>query len=152
MIFKMDIKTSNQINDLRIYLGLNISQIANIFKVKRVTIYSWINGKNPSRYNQKKLNKLYYFCKIWRSYGINRGLDNCFYQYYGCDKSLIDLLSEDNLNEELIIQIFSKIKDIYLQRKKEEINHEKFLRKHNFKEIPFEKIKRCLNLYIPTIS
>jgi excisionase family DNA binding protein len=102
--------TKEQIEDLRWSMGLNISEIASLLRVKRPTVYEWLKEKTLRPRKQKRLAKIHNLCKKWKAFAIGR-LDNYLYKTLDGNKNLFSLLNEENLREDLIDKVLHKIKD-----------------------------------------
>ncbi|MBW2969042.1 hypothetical protein KY314_02915 [Candidatus Woesearchaeota archaeon] len=145
----------NKIQEIRLYMGLNISEIGSILKVTRPIIYGLINGeKLKLKENQNRLDRLYYFCKKWRAFEAGR-FAGFQYKKINGDKNLLDLLTSnvfDKKVEKLINKTMSKIKDILIKKKKERKAHELLRKNHGFNPINKEERKQLIRRLTRTIS
>jgi DNA-binding XRE family transcriptional regulator len=124
-----------QINDLRKYMGFNISELAKIIKVKRPTIYEWLEGKSPNPRNQTRLDLIYSFCKRWKEMGAGR-LGRYMYRNVTQDnKCLMDLLEEKIINEGQINKVLDVIAASLFESKKGRAAREKILKSEGFESI-----------------
>ncbi len=106
---KKILSAKEQLYDLRKYMGFNISVLARIMHVKRPTIYEWMNGKEPSRKNQHRLDAIYSVCETWKE--KNAGWVGLYlYRKIGeNNRCLIDLLEETNINKDEIDKLLDII-------------------------------------------
>jgi len=131
---------SDEIEFLRDDIGLNISEIAYILSVKRPTIYAWLHRDNePSKSKRKRLDVIYRLCCRWRDNGLGR-MRSYLYRAVNADKSLFDLLSEQQLDEKLIADVLYKIEAIMRKEKQERGKREALLSQHGFKPLSQEEL------------
>ena len=133
----------SQVEYLRDVLGFNISQLATILDVQRPTIYEWLEDKEPNPRNQERLDKIYSFFSDWRhKHGLRIG--GYFYKKFEKNKSLYDLLIEEDVNENQIVKYISKIKNILILNEEAEFKRNKNLKDAGFVPVSQEQKKRAL--------
>ncbi len=97
-----------QVSAIKLHLGLSMSDIADALQVKRPTVYQWLSGSEPRQANLKRLHKLYGVAREWS--GLNDKTPGRYLRVPIINgKSLIDLLSEDDLDSEAISRILLEI-------------------------------------------
>jgi hypothetical protein len=98
---------------LRKYMGFNISEIASILQIQRPTVYEWLGTDNPKlrKSNRKRLNAIYEICEKWHQTRVGR-LGQYVRRAIYKNKSLFDLLSEENLNYEIIYEAMGHLEKI----------------------------------------
>lgn len=130
--------TKDQIEDLRWHMGLNISEIASILRVKRPTVYEWLEEKTRRPRKQKRLEKIHTFCKTWKKFGVGR-IGSYLYKVLDGNKNLFNLLNDDVLDEALIVKALSRIKDNLIRIQNEKKQREEVLKKDGFVPTPVER-------------
>lgn len=102
------------IRDIMHYFGLSVSDFAKIMHTKRFTVFAWLSGKKePDMYKIQKLYSL-----------VNK--ENWFPIFHGYierpigrfNKSLIEALSEPDLDEEEIKNMVDEIMKMSVERVK----------------------------------
>ncbi len=93
-------------------VGLNISQLSDLLKVGRPSIYKWLDGSEIRRANLSRLEDIYYILSFWNNkYGVKIGS----YLYKKIDKlSLYDLLIADVIEIERAKELSIKLNLILL--------------------------------------
>jgi len=56
----------NMLAEIRANLSLNVTELAEILKVERPTIYSWMDGKSPRAAKTERLHDIYRIAMEWR--------------------------------------------------------------------------------------
>jgi transcriptional regulator with XRE-family HTH domain len=148
------------IHNLRFILGFNILQIAEIFKVKRETIYKWMNGKTPLKSNLEKLKLLHNYCLFFKNLCHHNLVGNRFLNFdseFYCasnwidvpinnnNKSLLDLFSEKKLNHAEIENCIRNISIVCVLIKIKQRAHDELIKKHGFKEPTAEQMQENLH-------
>lgn len=84
--------------------GLNIKELSEILNVKsRKSIYNWIKGETqPRKLTAKKIYELLLISNSWANSGFSADRD-LLYRPVIDGKSVFDLLSEKQLNKELVL-------------------------------------------------
>ena len=92
------------IDSICISFGLNIRELSEILSVKsRKSIYNWIKGETqPRKSTAKKIYDLLLISNSWKNSGFSADRE-LLHQPVADGKSVFDLLSEKQLNKELII-------------------------------------------------
>lgn len=102
------IGAKEELENLRRQMGFNISELAKIMKVKRPTIYEWLDSKDPNPKNQARLGLIYSFCERWHELEPGR-LGPYKYKKMLHSKCLIDLLAEEKINKQGIMNLLNMI-------------------------------------------
>ena len=99
-----------QINAIRRYLSLNISDLAVTLRVARPTVYAWLRGEaEPHDSNLARIQKLYSFGLVWRA--LSDDPVGPFLKTPNRDGStLLNELSEEMLDEPRIRNTFEQIR------------------------------------------
>ena len=90
--------SKEQIQSLKDYMGLNISEISAILLIARPTIYEWLENKELKLKgdNQERLNEIYYICQKWKDKKVGQ-MNSRFHDPVLHKKSLFDLLVQKNI-------------------------------------------------------
>lgn len=136
-----------KIQNLRMHMGFNISEIACILQVQRPAIYEWLELKEPNNKNQIRLDSIYKFCEAWRKTDLG-SIERYIRKPIAEGKSLFDLLSEEILNDKLIFKFLDQIEYTILQKRKSAQISGAF----NFKESSPEEKERTLIQITRTIG
>lgn len=129
------------IKELLAALSINKSQLAQILRVTRPTIYDWFQGKEPNDVNAEKLCALVTLLK--KAYVSSvKPLNACMVRrsLKVGDPSLIELLSAEELDEELIISVVGRIKQLEEKAAQKRAEKESF----EFERLGLEKRKGLL--------
>ena len=104
---------SEQVQELLAALSLNKSQLAQILRVTRPTIYEWLRGNRPNAVNEKRLSTL---LRILDNTSVSSvaPLNARFVRQRTAlnTPSLIEQLSEEYLNEGRLVQIIKEIRTL----------------------------------------
>ncbi|MGD9152911.1 MAG: hypothetical protein PVG30_04540 [Gammaproteobacteria bacterium] len=150
---KIGVKNAKkQIEDLREYMGFNISEIASIIQVKRPAIYDWLAGNSPNINNQNRLDEIYRICTIWMEKQIGKSGRTAYRKITEDKKCLMELLEESKLNIKQIIKIFDLIADLIKKTKNRQSFRDKLLKSENFEPITKEEQKARLEKISRKIS
>lgn len=102
------------IRDIMHYFGLSVSDFAKIIHVKQSTVYMWLNEKKEPRI--KKIQKLYSLVDKENWFPIFHGyIERPIGKF---DKSLIEVLSEPDFNEEEVKNVVDEIRKMSIERTK----------------------------------
>lgn len=147
-IAKMSIQPKEQVEFLRKDIGFNISELSSILHISRPTVYEWIDSESPNiqTENQIRLNEIYDVCAKWKETNLGRignNLRRIMYQ----DKSLFDLLKEENLDRTSISEIFSLLKEIMQKNQDRKNKHEAFIKKHGLEEESKKRRKVAVSMH-----
>jgi len=144
------LSTKEQLNHLRQYIGFNISELSDILQVKRPTIYEWLNGHEPSKKKQQRLDNLY---ELLSHFFNKNTLPMKGFIYRTLDrKNLFLLLKQDNLNEEAIKEMLQNIQRSLINLKEEKEKHDEKLKKHGFSPISLKQKEAFINKIIRKIE
>lgn len=144
--------TEQQINDLRKYMGFNISELAKILQVKRPTIYEWIAGKFPSYKNQDRLDLIYTFCQRWMEKKVGKIGRHMYRNVTKDNKSLMDLFEADDFDRLQINAALDLVASIISKTIKERSEIDKILKSEGFEPISKEEQKARLMRFSRIIS
>jgi hypothetical protein len=136
-----------QIEHLKISMGLNILDLAAILHVSRPTIYDWIDSRKTTihKKNQKRLNLVYEISKIWKARQIGQ-LGSYLHKPIGATNlSLFTLLKNDNLDYEKIKSYLDNIATTIVNKRRRDEAHEELLKEHGFELISKEDMEERLN-------
>ena len=124
--------TQDQLNNLRKYIGFNISEISNMLLVKRPTIYEWLESNNePSQKNQARLNIIYNLFKN-HFYQQSPKIKNFLYKKTYNEESLFSLLTKEYIDEPLIKKIALNIQESLLMQQQKRTERENLLAREGF--------------------
>lgn len=131
-------KIEDIVSTIRSSLSLNMQETAKILKVERQTVYSWIGGSSePHPSNKNRLNQIFLIAKYWETL-CSLPVGNAVRQSFENGKSIVDLLSEDILNEKEILTCLELLaknqnRDRTLQNKQRKPSIRELAAKHNLK-------------------
>jgi transcriptional regulator with XRE-family HTH domain len=130
------ISTSENLKDLRDKMGFNLSELASVMQVTRPTIYEWMDneGKKIHKNKENRINQIYEVYKEWDKtklgyLGIYIGktaIDN---------KSLLDILSCDKIDKELVSKALKSLESEIREVNKRVEEDKQFIAKHGLEEI-----------------
>ncbi len=137
-----------QINEIRRYMGLNISEIATILHTTRTTVYEWLKSSNPNLRsdNQYRLNQIYKICICWKGKQLGR-LKAYAHKIVLNDESLFDVMTKDILNQNVIYEALDIIAKAIYEAKIQEQQHEQNLQIQGFKEVSKEERRSNLDRF-----
>jgi len=106
---------NEMISAIRSSLSLQIKELAEILRVQRPTVYSWIKGEvEPSASNRERLQQIYRIALKWN--GLCNFPAERLVRAAGTDgRSVLELLKADEITEEGIV---SRFKSLAVQRLK----------------------------------
>lgn len=138
------INAKQQLDNLRKYMGFNISELARILRVKRPTIYEWLAYKSPNPQNQTRLDFIYVLCQKWIEKGAGR-IGRCLYRKVTQDnRCLMDLLEDKTINETQVNDTLDMIAESFLKTISEHTEREELLKSEGFEPISKEKQRSAL--------
>jgi hypothetical protein len=124
-----------QMQELLAALALNKSQLAQILRVTRPTMYDWFQGKEPNAANTDRLLAL---LRILARSSVSSATPlNARFVRQPMDiagPSLIDLLSEDQLDEEPIVRAIEHVRSLADSASRRRTTREQRLRDLGFEE------------------
>jgi transcriptional regulator with XRE-family HTH domain len=100
-----------QLSGIRRYLSLSISDLAEVLRVERPTVYSWLKGEaTPRSGNTDRIGAIYSLAREWRLMSSEpiRGMLNT---RYGADTTLLALLSEETIDETATRRLLVKLRE-----------------------------------------
>jgi hypothetical protein len=136
--------TEQQINDLRSYMGFNISELAKILQVQRPAIYEWLEGKLPNRRNQNRLDSIYEFCRGWLEKDVGKLGRYTYRKITQDNKSLMELLEQNELSVIRIHNALDLIADVIIKTKRRLEAKDRLLKDEGFKPISSKEKKTKL--------
>ena len=147
------ISPKEQINSLRKFMGLNVSEIAEILQHTRTTVYEWLKSNNPKLRpaNQARLEQVYKICVYWEEKKLGR-LNSYTRKAIIEDQSLFNLLSKDIINQALIYKALDCIANHILTMREKESTHENLLKSQGFKETNKDERRNNLDDFIQDMS
>jgi transcriptional regulator with XRE-family HTH domain len=102
------ISAKDQVSALKMWLGLSISDLANVLHVQRPTIYQWLSGTEPRRNNLQRLSRLYGVAIQWRD--LSNEPPGSYLRAPILDgRSLVDLMCEKEINLGQISSLLRRI-------------------------------------------
>lgn len=129
-------KVEDIVSNIRSSLSLTMQEMAKTLGVERQTIYSWIGGSSePHPSNRERLNKIFLIAKYWDKLW-SMPLGKMVRQLPTNGKSIVDLLSEDTLDEQAIfahLKSFAQERNIPLQNPQRKSSVRDLVEKHNLK-------------------
>ncbi len=143
----------DQINNLRKFMGLNISEIAEILHTTRTTIYEWLNSENSNlrHNNQERLNQMHEICLYWKEKNLGH-LSGYTHKIIREGQSLFHLLTTDIINQQIIYNALESIANTIVSMRQQELQREQNLRTKGFKEISKKERKNNLDRFIQDMS
>lgn len=129
-----------QMQELLATLALNKSQLAQILRVTRPTVYDWFHGKDPNTANTERLHVL--LGLLSRASVSGENPLNARFVRQPIDlgaPSLIDLLSEEQLDEEKILHSIKRIQKLGDSASKQRSTREDRLRALGFEDLSDEQ-------------
>ena len=100
--------TVEQLSDFRKILGLNVSELANVLRGQRPTIYQWQRGNKLRPKNAHRLGELHTLAVQYRDKGISNASRYLHVPQDGAP-SLFDLLNADILDKQAITSVLDKV-------------------------------------------
>lgn len=143
----LDKTVSEKIEHIGATLGVNILELAAILGVSRPTIYEWMETKEVTmrKKNQDRLNTIYEISNRWKdknvgvlTYYLHKSLNTS-------NRTLFDLLKDDNLDIANISHYLDNIAQIILKKREANEAEETLLKKHGFKPVSSEDMEDRLN-------
>ncbi|MBY0545543.1 MAG: hypothetical protein K2Q14_08385 [Gammaproteobacteria bacterium] len=138
----IDIRSSREkLIILKKMLGLNILEMAAIFKVSRPTIYDWLENETEiHQTNKERINTICEFFKNWDKKTAGR-LSNYLHKPLGNNNvSLFNLLKNEQLNEKEIAPLIVTISELILAEQERSRAHDAWLISKGFKLATREEI------------
>ena len=131
---------AEQLQEILTALSINKSQLAQILQVSRPTIYDWIKGKEPNATNMERVHIL---LRILATSSVSRENPlNARFVRGPTDfdvPSLIDALSEDDIDEAKVLHIVEKVKVLDSSATQRKADREDRLRALGFVEVNDEQ-------------
>lgn len=134
------VSIDEKLNHIRSSLDISISILAKILHTSRPSVYAWLNGDIPRDFTMFRIQSIYQIAQYWDN--INHyhfGPGSLLRQPIGNTASIIELLSEENLNEDEIksgLSVVMGIMDRKRQKMDQSINRTQISQKS-----PSEKAK-----------
>lgn len=145
--------TKDQIDLIRKSMGLSISDIATVLHVSRPTVYQWLDAEISVRDNhQERLNDIYEICLFWRKKKIGSLNVYLYKKPNNASKSLIEILTEDQLDKDKIHYLLNQIEQLILIRKSRKDTNKKLLKQHGFEEVDEEELDKNFKANIQSIG
>jgi predicted transcriptional regulator len=98
---KAVLSIEEELNAIRQYFGLSVSDTAQVLLVKRPTIYEWLAGTLPRPNNMKRIENVYEIAREWHALNPHPATRYLHHRVFN-EKSLIKLLAEDPLDKSVI--------------------------------------------------
>ncbi len=126
---------AEQVQELLAALSVNKSQLAQILRVTRPTIYEWLRGNRPNAANTKRLSTL---LRILERASVSSlaPLNARFVRQSAesGEPSLIDMLGEEQINENHLIQVVEQVRILGDEASRTRVSREDRLRRLGFEE------------------
>jgi transcriptional regulator with XRE-family HTH domain len=107
--------TRERVAAIRRYFSLNITDLAKVLRIERPTVYAWLQGKaEPHPGNLKRLEKVYRLARDWRTMSVVPA-GKYIREPFENDRSMLDYLSAEELDESAIQHAFRLIKSCLAQ-------------------------------------
>jgi transcriptional regulator with XRE-family HTH domain len=137
------LSTADQLDELLAALSLSKSQLAQVLRVTRPTLYDWFQGNEPNAVNTARIHALLRLLER-ASISGERPLDARFVrQVVGRDQPpLLDLLSEGELDEERVHRMLLQVRALGTSARHSREAREERLRRLGFEE-PSQKQRRA---------
>lgn len=87
--------------EIKVTLGLSVTDLAAIARVSRQTIYDWIGGGQVSEVNDTRLRALHQVCLDWQS-RVERPVGRLLHAKIADGRSLLELLAAEPLDRQAI--------------------------------------------------
>ncbi|WP_009631113.1 hypothetical protein [Synechocystis sp. PCC 7509] len=124
------------VSNIRSSLSLTMQEMARTLRVERQTVYSWIGASSePHPFNRERLNKIFLIAQYWDKL-LSMPLGKTVRQLLINGKSVVDLLSEDTLDEQAIfahLKSFAQERNMPLQNLQRKSSVRELVAKHNLK-------------------
>jgi DNA-binding transcriptional regulator YiaG len=141
--------SADQAHEVMAALNLNKTQLADVLRVSRPTLYDWLDGKEPNTANAQRLTRLVQLlvdAGITASNSISprfvrESLDNG-------EPSLLDLLKADTLDEVRVATVLAQAKKLEAEAKEARVARENRLSELGFEEPTAEQRKKNLALNV----
>ena len=99
-----------QINAIRRYLSLNISDLAMALRVARPTVYAWLRDEaEPHGSNLARIQQLYRMARVWRAFS-EQPVGPFLKSANEDGLTLVNLLSEEVIDEAAVRRAFEQIR------------------------------------------
>ena len=100
--------TAEQLSDLRNVFGLNVSELANVMRVQRPTIYQWQRGTKLRPKNARRLGELHDIATEYREKAVASAA-RYLHAPQGGAPALFDLLRTEVLNRHAIESVLDRV-------------------------------------------
>ncbi len=124
-------------------LNLNVSQLAQVCLVQRPTIYEWLRGTAPRTKNLARLTKLAGIADKYKFSSSSAYKASIEIQNEKTGASVVDLLSQDPLDVQMISQVLDSIR--IRQEDTERVSLSEKLRAAGYSELPTEEAEANLD-------
>lgn len=107
------LSTQEKISGIRHYLSLNMTDLAAVLNVGRPTVYQWTAVPNTllKANHRERLNAIYKAARYWRTLSA-MPMGPLIREPAGDNRSMLDLLSSDRLNLQLIHSRMRQLKEM----------------------------------------
>lgn len=123
--------------EIQYRLGLNKTQLADIFRVSRPTLYEWLEGGFPQPNNQARIESVE---ELLQALPAGTRLNARFVRNLKQDgKSLMELLGEEHFDETAIRSVIEQVVAANVAERATSLARESRLRKQGFEEVPSEQ-------------
>jgi transcriptional regulator with XRE-family HTH domain len=125
------------VSAIRSSLSLNINEMARVVHVERPTIYDWVGGRsNPHPDNLERLSKVFTIAQQWKRISP-LPVDSYVCQSDMTGKSIVDLLSEEFIDTDIVLVRLKVLANIQKKAKQDSLekgtslNVRELAKKHN---------------------
>ncbi|NNM58273.1 MAG: hypothetical protein HKM04_00440 [Legionellales bacterium] len=139
--------TKHQLEILKSNFGFNVSLLAGMLRVKRPTIYEWLDGKEPRPSNQNRLNIIFSLFEDFENLKVRTFL----YKKLGGEKSLYDLLTEKDIDLCVLREYLMKIQSRLSLNQETTTKRQFLLKQADFKSMDKEQKYKKLEKMVPKI-
>ncbi len=135
---------------IRHYFGLSISDLARILRVGRPTVYAWMRERSlPSSGHVDRIERLATLAEAWRL-ASRHPIGSQLRSRGKGGKSLLEYLSDEQLDEQAVRRIFTSLKARLEQQQQVRAvrgqSPAEYAKSHGFAEVPRRVLKRNLGL------
>lgn len=126
-----------RILEIQYRLGLNKSQLADIFRVSRPTLYEWLDGGLPQLDNQRRIESVE---ELLLALPTGARLNARFVRKSRKEgKSLLDLLGEEKIDETRVRDVFEQVVAEDDAQRSADQSREALRRQQGFDDVPSEQ-------------
>ena len=135
---------SSKLTGIRTWLGLNLSQTAQVLNVQRPTIYKWLGGRVPRAANQKRITEIYELAEYWSHLDTRPMAADSRRQIQG-DSSIVDMMSAPELDEVLLRTVMQQLAEFRQKQARQDTSFSAKLKRRGVTEPSDIQQRKSLN-------